>query len=502
MIPHADFFLHYRDQIIGIDQHFPTPYGEMPLTYMDWTASGRLYRPIERQLTETIGPWVANTHTETTYTGRLMTAAYHEATEYIKSQVGANENDALISGGSGMTGVINKFQRMLGLRLPERFQGRIHLPEKKRPVVLVSHMEHHSNHTSWLETIADVEIIRPDALGILDLNHLEELLTQYAHRKEKYVAVTACSNVTGLRPPYYEVAELAHRHGAWCFVDFACSGPYVDIQMHPPRPEQQLDAIFFSPHKFLGGPGSPGILVFNRELYDLQVPDEPGGGTVTWTDPWGNHVYIGETEVREDGGTPPFLQTLRAAMALSLKAEMGPQRIQEREHAMVQYLLKGMAAIPGMQILAGHICDRLGVVSFNLEPVHYHAVARILNDRFGIQTRGGCACAGTYGHYLLGLSPEESARIRQRIAAGDESARPGWVRASLHPTTTLEEVDALLEALEALARHHTAWLADYRYDPRRNRFTHYKETPDNSHTQVRSWLQPGQWLGAQISQPS
>lgn len=251
-----------------------------------------------------------------------MTLSYMKAKKIIKQHVRANENDAIIGTGSGMTGAMLKLQRMLGFKVPSRLRKFLKIPDEQRPIVFITHMEHHSNHTTWLETIADVEIIDADENGLVDPGSLEHLLEKYSDRKIKIASVTSCSNVTGIFTPYHKIAEIMHRYNGWCFVDFACSAPYININMHPLNPLEKLDAIFFSPHKFLGGPGSSGILIFDRNLYDSHFsPDQPGGGTVKWTNPWGEHSFYEDVELREDGGTPPFLQTIKAALAVKLKEQ-------------------------------------------------------------------------------------------------------------------------------------------------------------------------------------
>lgn len=472
------YFLPYREKVIGQNETITTPYGQKPLIYADWTASGRLYQPIEDILLNKVGPFVANTHTETTTTGTLMTNAYHDAQQVIKRHVNAGRDDLLIAEGSGMTGVVNKFQRMLGLRVPERFSDRIVIEESERPVVFISHMEHHSNHTSWLETIADVENIMPDPEGMLDYDYILELLDKYSTRKRKIASITACSNVTGIETDYHRVARIMHQHGGLCFVDFACSAPYVSIDMHPEDADARLDAIYFSPHKFLGGPGAPGILVFDKQLYTNKIPDEPGGGTVVWTNPWGGHKYLDDIEAREDGGTPPFLQTIKAALAVKLKEDMGVEQMMMREHEMLGLLLPAMKSIEGLQLLADHCDERLGVISFYIEHLHFNLVVRLLNDKFGVQTRGGCSCAGTYGHYLLNINQETSKSITDQIDEGGLSEKPGWVRLSIHPIMTNQEIDYIINALKEVTHEGQKWSEDYVYDLKRNEFFHHKESND------------------------
>ncbi len=471
------YFSKFRKNIVGINQTFHSPYGSKKITYVDWTASGRLYKPIEKKIVDDFGPFVANTHTETNITGTMMTNAYHKAHDIIKRHVNASAKDALLNVGFGMTAAIVKFQRMLGLKYPDQLEQFISIPPERKPVVFVTHLEHHSNHTSWYETIADVEVIPPTLDGLVDVANLEELLFKYKNRPLKIGSFTACSNVTGLQTPYHQLAKIMHQNGGICFVDFAASAPYVQINMHPEDPLEKLDAIFFSPHKFLGGPGSSGVLVFDSELYHLKSPDQPGGGTVLWTNPWGKYRYKPDIEEREDGGTPGFLQAIRGALAVKLKEKMNTRKILKREQEIVPYLMREMRKITGLHLLADTIEHRLGIISFYFDDIHYNLVVRILNDRFGIQMRGGCSCAGTYGHYLLHVDKQHSDSITERIDHGDLSTKPGWVRMSIHPTTTDQEVESILESLFAIRKNIRKWEKDYSYNEHSNEFIHRKFPP-------------------------
>ncbi len=487
------WFLPFRREIVGIDQTFPGPSGERLIVYADWIASGRLYRPIERRLLETFGPFVANTHSEASFTGATMTRAYHLAHEILKQHVNAGPQDVIITAGSGMTSVVNKFQRILGLRVPEQLLPHFHLAPAQRPIVFLTHMEHHSNQTSWLETIADVEVMEPDERGLVNPDALRMLLERHRDRSLKIGAFSACSNVTGIQTPYHALARIMHEHGGYCFVDFAASAPYVTIDMHPAAdPRAKLDAVFFSPHKFLGGPGAPGVLIFDRTLYKNRVPDEPGGGTVTWTNPWREHRFFENIEVRENGGTPGFLQAIKAALAVELKTTMGVGRMLAREHELTAILLAGLRRIPGVHLLADHIENRLGIFSFYVEDTHYNLMVRLLSDRFGVQARGGCSCAGTYGHYLLNVDPNRSHRITDRIDRGDLSEKPGWVRLSIHPTTTEKEAYAIIEAVSECARHAAQWAGDYVYSPASNEFQHRSFREHDAAT-LRQWFS-GPWI--------
>jgi selenocysteine lyase/cysteine desulfurase len=481
----AAHFARFRAHIVGAEATITTPYGRRPLVYADWTASGRLYRPIEQRLLEEIGPFVANTHSESSATGALMTEAYHVAHQVVRRHVHAGPDDVVITAETGATGVVNKLVRILGLRVPEQLTRYLHVPDAHRPVVFVTHMEHHSNQIPWIESIAEVVVLPPDRDGLVDIGALDDRLRRYRDRPLKIGAFTACSNVTGIRTPIHELAAVMHAHGGVCFADYAASAPYVPIDMHPPEPGTHLDAVYFSPHKFLGGPGSSGVLVFNAALYANRVPDQPGGGTVAWTNPWLEHRYLANIEVREDGGTPGFLQAIRAALAIELKEALGTGCMLARERTQVPRLLDGLTRIPGVHLLAPGARDRLGIASFYIDGLHYNLVVRLLSDRFGIQARGGCSCAGTYGHYLLHIGPEQSRAITSRIDAGDLSSKPGWVRLSIHPTMTDAEIDAIVGAVEAVAREGERWAADYVYSPTTNEFRHRHHADDAT---ARRWF--------------
>lgn len=465
-----EYFQQFRAEIIGNEQYFASPLGKRKIVYADWTASGRLYRPIERKITEEIGPYMANTHSDSNLTSLKMNSLYKEAKKIIKDHVHANEQDAVILDGFGMTAVINRFQRILGIKIHEKLKPFIKLKENVRPIVFLTHMEHHSNQTSWLETLADVVIMQPDEIGTVNVKQLENLLNQYKNRVLKIGSFTACSNVTGIQTPYHQLAKVMHQHGGLCFVDFAASAPYVNINMHPDDPLEKLDAVFFSPHKFLGGPGTSGVLVFDSKLYSNKVPDRPGGGTVTWTNPWGGHHYQPDIEVREDGGTPGILQALRIALCLDLKKQMGVENILARDKELTRQLLSGLETIPLLHLLEGHIKERLGIVSFYVENIHYNLIVRLLNDRYGFQVRGGCSCAGTYGHYLFHLDKGMSKKITDKIDQGDHSMKPGWVRVSLHPTMTNLEISMLVKAVKEIVGNIAEWGRDYHYDAAVNDF--------------------------------
>ncbi len=469
------YFSSFRSNIVGIDQHFETPYGKKKIVYNDWLASGRLYLPIEEKLLHEIGPFVGNTHTETSETGMRMTRAYHWSHRAIKAHVNASPGDVIITAGFGMTAVINKFQRILGLKYCARMSQKQCQQERERPVVFLTHMEHHSNQTSWYETNVDVVVLKPGKDLMVEAEVLKEELAKYKDREFKIASVTACSNVTGIRTPIHELARVMHENGGVIFVDYAASAPYDEINMHPEEPLEKLDAVMFSPHKFLGGPGSSGVLVFDAGMYKNKVPDNPGGGTVDWTNPWGKYKYVDDIEVREDGGTPGFLQSIKTALAIELKNKMGVENIHKREDELLKLAFKGMDQIPELKILANDHRDRLGIISFYVEGIHYNLLVKLLNDKYGIQTRGGCACAGTYGHFLLEVSYEKSEEITDKISHGDLSEKPGWVRWSVHPTTTNQEVELFIIALKDIIANIATYSKDYTYELKYNHFMHKNE---------------------------
>lgn len=470
-------FTQFRTNIIGYNQTFQSPYGKQKLIYADWTASGRLYRPIENKILSLLGPYIGNTHTESTITGITTTEMYHYAKEIIKKHVHANEDDIIISDGTGMTSVVNKLQRLLGLRVPDYIKKKLSLPENERPIIFVSHMEHHSNYLSWKETIGDVIMLPPDKNGCVNVHELKSLLLKYANRKIKIGAFTACSNVTGKQTNYHKLAKILHQNNGMCFIDFAASAPYQEINMHPNDPLEKLDGILFSPHKFIGGPGTSGVLIISKNLLKSTIPDNPGGGTVLWTDNWGGYKYTNNSEEREDGGTPGFIQTIKTALCIRLKEKMGIDEMLHREKEMLMYFLPELDSIKEITILDYPSTQpHLGIVGFYCHSIHHHLFVKLLNDRFGIQARGGCSCAGPYGHYLLGLDMDYSKKMVKQIESGDLSLKPGWIRISLHPVMSNKELQIIIAAIKMIVDNIDEWKKDYRYNAKKDTFEHVHTT--------------------------
>lgn len=475
MIDLDKHFQIFREQVIGCDQIFHTPYGKKKIYYADWTACGRLYKPIEEKIMYQFGPFVANTHTETNITGKSMTWVYEEAKQIIKRHVNASDNDALFFEGTGMTGAICKIQRILGLTVHEKFRHLKEIKQLPKPVVFITHMEHHSNQVTWEETIADVIVVPPNSSGEVSPAMLEQAIKQYEDRPLKIGSFTACSNVTGIQTPYHQLAEVMHRYGGICFVDFSASAPYVRMNMHPENPLEKLDGIFFSPHKFLGGPGTTGIAIIDKHLYNNTVPDRPGGGTVNWTNPWGEKAYLTNIEIREDGGTPGFLQAIKTALSIRLKEEMGIEYMKAQDTLLLNLLFERLNKNRKIILLEKQKKDRLPIISFYVDGVSHQLIVKLLNDVHGIQVRGGCSCAGTYGHYLLNIDKSNSKMITNEIDKGNYYLKPGWVRVSLHPTMTEKEVLYIANGICDVVNHVEQYKNDYRYIPESNEFKHINE---------------------------
>ena len=464
------FLSRLRDGVIGATEKLVTPDGEKPLLYFDYIASGRFHREVENALNTRVLPFMANTHTETSATGRMMTHWYERAFDRIRGYLGGSADDVVLPVGSGSTAAVNRLIQVMGLRIPSQLEDQYEMsrlvPEELRPVVFHSQMEHHSNDITWRETIAETVYVDFDDRGRVSPEHLDTMLAKYAHAPLKIGTFSAASNVTGILNDCHELARVLHRHGAWAFFDYAAAGPYVDIDMHPrgangePDEAAALDAVFLSVHKFLGGPRTPGLLVANRKLFSNRVPSEPGGGTVLYTSST-EHVYLKQTSNRETGGTPPIVGSIQAGLCFDLKAAIGAERIRRIEHDYLKRALAEWTREPGIEILGNLEAERLGVVSMIFPGLHHNLAVALLNDFFGIQVRGGCMCAGPYGHELLHIDDDVSLRLRSLLEQGHCGAKPGWVRIGFSPATTEAEFQALLEGVRFVCREGRRHLADY-----------------------------------------
>ncbi|HEV2755741.1 MAG TPA: aminotransferase class V-fold PLP-dependent enzyme [Actinomycetota bacterium] len=462
-----------RASVIGDDEVLVGPYGPRRVTYADYTASGRALTFVEQFIHDAVLPLYANTHTETSGTGLQTTRFREEARAIICDAVGASEEHAVIFCGSGSTGAIDKLVSILNLRLPadldRRYGLAAHIPRDERPVVFIGPYEHHSNELPWRESIADVVVIGEDSNGMIDQSRLRDELERHAQRPLLIGSFSAASNVTGIVSDTKGISDLLHEHGALSFWDFAAAAPYVDVEMGSKDGGRSYkDAVFISPHKMIGGPGTPGVLVARRELLTNSVPVVPGGGTVAYVNP-SEHRYLDDPEHREEGGTPAIVESIRAGLVFDLKRAVGTDEIQRREESFIERAIASWASNPNIHILGSHDARRLSIVSFTVRHgeryLHHNFVVALLNDLFGIQARGGCSCAGPYGHRLLGIDIETSHEFEREIARGCEGIKPGWVRLNFNYFISERVFEFILEAVHMVANDGWRLLPHYDFEP-------------------------------------
>ncbi len=461
-----------RSSVIGDDRVIDGPFGPRRLTYADYTASGRALDFIEDFLRDRVLPFYANTHTETSLTGLQTTHYREQARALIRKSVGADDDYAVIFCGSGATGAINRLIDILNIRIPANLDAMYDLaksiPTDEKPVVFIGPYEHHSNELPWRETIADVIAINEDADGRIDLRHLEEQLGFYKDREMLIGSFSAASNVTGIISDMDGISSLLHAHGALSFWDYAAAAPYLDIDATGKGKQPAMDALFLSPHKFVGGPGSPGVLVVHKRLMANLVPARPGGGTVSYVNPV-EHVYIADEEHREEGGTPAIVESIRAGLVFQLKDSVGVELIEEREEAFVRRALDSWNANENIHVLGNPDLPRLSIISFVIRHgkrnLHHDFVVAVLNDLFGIQSRGGCSCAGPYGHRLLHIDLDQSRAFEASIVHGCNGIKPGWVRVGFNYFFSDTVADYIIEAINLIADHGWKLLPLYAFDP-------------------------------------
>ncbi len=491
-----------RQQIVGVDSTFETPFGERLMSYCDYTASGRCLRFVESYL-QGLQRIYANTHTEDDITGRSMSQLLHEAEESIKESVNAGPKGRIIACGTGATGAIDKLQQLVGVALPPATRKNIcemladsdskvsceevgDLFHKSQPVVFIGPYEHHSNEISWRESLATTVQVQMDESGNIDLAHLEELLRDPAYQNRTRIgSFSAASNVTGMRSDVRRISSLLHAHDAIACFDFAACAPYVEIDMNPEPvgdEDPSIDAIFISPHKFLGGPGSSGVLVFNERIYDRDLPPTvSAGGTVDYVGMNGQD-FIGRIEEREKAGTPGVLQTLKAGLVFQIKDRVGVDFIYKREHELTARAFDRWSEEEGIEILGNpDPAQRVGILSFNLKStvggyLHHKFVTALLNDLFGIQSRAGCSCAGPYGHRLLDIDDDTSELYRGAVQHGYCGMKPGWCRVGLHWVMDDAEADYVIDAILFIARHGHLFLSLYDFDLCSGTWTHKHES--------------------------
>ncbi len=503
-----------RNSVIGADSAVITPFGTRRVTYADYTASGRSLTFIEDYIRDQVLPLYANTHTETSGTGLQTTRFREESREVIRRCVGGRAGEhSVIFAGSGSTGAIDRLVTILGLRIPAELDDRFDLsgriPAAERPVVFVGPFEHHSNELPWRESIADVVEIAEDPDGHIDLDDLARRLAEFSERPLKIGSFSAASNVTGIISDTSAISSLLHANGALSFWDCAAAAPYVAIEMRSPdvNGDDYKDAVFISPHKFIGGPGTPGVLVVRTDLLRNRVPSVPGGGTVAYVNPL-DHRYLADPEHREEGGTPAIVESIRAGLVFQLKEAVGTEEIRAREEDFISRAIAAWSANPNIQILGNAEAERLSIVSFvvragNDRYLHHNFVVAALNDLFGIQARGGCSCAGPYGHRLLGIDLETSHRFEDEIAKGCEVIKPGWVRVNFNYFISEEEFQYIIAAVDLIASDGWKLLPLYRFDSATALWRHRDGLADPPASLQDLTYAEGtpRWISARISQP-
>ena len=463
-----------RESVIGDDQVMEGPFGPRRVTYADYTASGRAVGFLEDFIRTQVLPRYANTHTESSGTGLQTTRLREDARAIIHEAVGGDPDVAVIFAGSGSTGAIDKLVGILGLRIPSALEDRYrlseHIPADQRPVVFIGPYEHHSNELPWRESIAEVVTCPEDTDGHVDQAFLEDALRRYADRPLLIGSFSAASNVTGILSDVAGISALLHRHGALAFWDYAAAAPYVGLSM------DGLDAMFLSPHKLIGGPSTPGVLVVRRSLLTNRVPDVPGGGTVAYVNPL-EHRYLDDPVQREEGGTPAIVEAIRAGLVFQLKDAVGLDVIRSHEADYLRRAVSAWQQEPTIEILGNLSAERLSILSFVVHApsgrhLHHNYVVTLLNDLFGIQARGGCSCAGPYGHRLLGIDLDRSHEYEHEIASGCEGIKPGWVRVNFNYFISEAAFSYVVDAVRLVARHGWRLLGEYRFDVARGLWHH------------------------------
>lgn len=469
-----DIVAQLRKGLIGEGTEITTPFGIKKLVYADYTASGRALQQVEEFIAEQVLPYYANSHTEASWCGAYMTRLREDARAVIAEITHAGRDCSVIFSGSGATSAVNRLVSLCGIAALSEADGQG--KAGTGPVVFIGPYEHHSNILPWRESGAEVIEIAEATAGGPNLTELEELLIEHADKPLLIGSFSAASNVTGIVTDVDAVTAVLKRHGALSFWDYAGGGPYLPIDMNPGAGLEK-DAIFLSPHKFPGGPAASGLLIVRNSLVRATRPTWPGGGSVSYVSPWA-HDYFNSLVEREEAGTPNIIGDIRAALVFLVKESVGTDFILKRDAELSERAQRVWTKNRKIKLLGVDKPDRLPVFSFIVHNdsggyVHHQLLTRMLSDMSGVQVRGGCVCAGPYGHRLLGVGREESEHIRSVVRAGKEISKPGWVRLNFNYLMNDETAQHIIDSVEMVVNGAAEYSKHYANDDITADF-HYK----------------------------
>ncbi|MFW2612381.1 aminotransferase class V-fold PLP-dependent enzyme [Aliarcobacter butzleri] len=404
--------------------------GKNKKEYFDYTASGLGFRQIENRIHDVLETY-ANTHSKEASNADKTTNYYERARINLAHNLELTDDFAILPSGCGSTAAIKHFQELLGLYIPPATKKRFNfkIDKESAPLVIVGPYEHHSNEVSFREALCETQRVNLDKDGLVDLDHLKEILEKNKNR-EIIASFCIASNVTGIITPYEDISKILRAYNAIICFDAAASSPYMNIPCH------LFDAMFMSSHKLLGGPGSCGLLVIRKDLIDTSIaPTFAGGGTVEYVNK-DLQLYQKEIETREDAGTPGILQLIRASLAYQLRNEISFDFIKKQKDELKEFLINELKKIPNCVIYGNQEAQNIGIISFNIRGLSPYDLCNKISSQDGFQTRAGCSCAGPYGHDLLGI---------EKL---DRTNRPGWVRVSIHFSQTKDDIKNLVESIK------------------------------------------------------
>lgn len=450
-----------EDSVIGHDILVDGPFGSHPLVYADHAASGRALRQVEEFVFAKVLPFYANPHSRASFCGRRINALRAEARRRVAQACSADEGYEVIFTGAGATAGIQKLVHLLELSNPAQ------AGKTDAPLIVLGPYEHHSNLLPWRESGTEtIELPESEECCGPCPKALESVLKE-AHGRKVVCSFSAGSNVTGSLVEVERITRLAKNHGALVIWDYAGAGPYLPINMLPAK-DAAIDAVAVSPHKMLGGPGATGVLVVRRDAVAINRPTAAGGGTVRYVTS-ADHDFSLDLGTREEAGTPNTIGDIRAALAFEVKAALNRAGCSTvgRDHASRARMR--WSEHPNLQMLGPNSPDRLPIIAFRMtgkdgQLIHHQLITQLLSDKYGIQARGGCACAGPYVHRLLSIDEDGAQILRRAVLAGDELAKPGFVRLSFSSCMAQNTADFIINAVSEVAGQIDELAKLYRHD--------------------------------------